>query len=237
MTPTTPTRSRPRYLRFSVRTLLVMLTLFCVWLGWKAQRARTQREVVAWVHEMGGSVYYDYEIDGKNGTFVSNPQPPGPDWLRELLGVEFLDEIVEVRIRKSVADISPLSKLKSLEWLCMTNHQVTDLSPLRKLTNLKRLELYSRQVSDLEPLAELTNLEILALDNTQVSDLSPIAELTKLRELSVRYSKVRDASPLAKLKSVERMHLRYSHVPREEVEELRKALPNCRIDWSRPRTR
>jgi len=217
--------------------LLVVLTLFCVWLGWKAQRARTQREVVAWIQEMGGSVYYEYEIDGKNGTFISNPQPPGPDRLRELLGIEFLDEIVEVRLRCSAENISPLSKFDTLEWLYMTNHEVTDLTPLSDLKNLRRLELYARQVDDLEPLAELKNLEILVLDNTQVSDLSPMANLAKLREFSLRYSQVRDVTPLYKLKNVQRMHLRYSHVPRADAEELRRALPNCRIAYSRPRTR
>ncbi len=166
MSTTTATKPRHRLVRFSFRTLLIALTIFCLCLGWKAEHARKQREVVAWVQEMGGTVYYDYEIDDKNGAVDPNAQPPGPDWLRDFAGIGFFAEIVEVRMRNSVTDISPLAELKSLEWLYLTNHQVSDLSPLSKLTNLKRLELYSRQVRDLSLLAELTNLRFLVLDNT-----------------------------------------------------------------------
>ena len=58
-------------------------------------------------------------------------------------------------------------------------------SPLSELKNLKSLTLTETPVSDLSPLAELKNLESLILVATKVSDLSPLSELKKLKSLSV----------------------------------------------------
>ena len=82
--------SRPkpkrRWLQFSLRTLLVFVTLSAFASGWfvvKMQRARRQREAVKAIVEAGGRVWYDYEVNAPTG---SVPKPPGPAWMRKLLG-------------------------------------------------------------------------------------------------------------------------------------------------------
>jgi len=50
-----------KYLRISLRTFLILLTLFAVWLGYKVNKRREQREIVEMIREMGGSVWYDSE--------------------------------------------------------------------------------------------------------------------------------------------------------------------------------
>ena len=110
---TVRTKSERRFLRFSVRTLLIVLTILCIWLGWKVERARRQREAVAFVHEMGGSVNYDYEVDN-DGRFAPNAEPPGPKWLRRQLGVDFFDDVILARlVEAEVSDITPLSGLET----------------------------------------------------------------------------------------------------------------------------
>ena len=42
---------KTRWLRFSLGTMLVVVTVLCGLLGWNVQRAKTQRQVIAWVHE------------------------------------------------------------------------------------------------------------------------------------------------------------------------------------------
>lgn len=46
---TTPDKPR-RWFRFSLRTFLVLLTLFCVWLGVQVKWVRDRREALKWVH-------------------------------------------------------------------------------------------------------------------------------------------------------------------------------------------
>ena len=43
---TEPIKRRPRWLRFSLRTLLVVMTVLCVWLGIKVNAARRQKEAL-----------------------------------------------------------------------------------------------------------------------------------------------------------------------------------------------
>ncbi len=76
---------------------------------------------------MGGSVEYDYEYD--DGNKVPNAEPPGPQWLRNLLGLDYFDDVVFV-------------------WLNLEGTQVTDVTPLSGLTSLQRLDLDGTQVGE-----------------------------------------------------------------------------------------
>ena len=60
-------KPKRRLLRFSLRAMLLVLTVFGVWLGVKVNRANNQRAVVAWLTENGGWVMYDwwFDKDGK----------------------------------------------------------------------------------------------------------------------------------------------------------------------------
>jgi hypothetical protein len=53
--------SRPwrRFLRFSVRGLIVLVMVIGCWLGWIVQGAHVQRDAVAAIRRAGGEVEYD----------------------------------------------------------------------------------------------------------------------------------------------------------------------------------
>ena len=56
------------------------------------EAARRQREAVATIEKVGGVVDYDWEYDEGRTTFLANAHPPGPPWLRGLLGDEFFTQ-------------------------------------------------------------------------------------------------------------------------------------------------
>ena len=61
------TESEPkrRWYQYSLRTLLIVMVLFCflfAWVGVKIREGIKQRNVVEWVEQMGGEVYYDYQV-------------------------------------------------------------------------------------------------------------------------------------------------------------------------------
>ena len=227
-------KPRRRWLQYSLRTFFVLLTVLCVWLGWTVHRANEQRKVVEWVKEMGGTVEYDYQFD-KDDVDIDDAEPPGPAWLDQLLGVDYRQEVEGVDLADTQAnDLTPLAGLKRLEWLAIRGTPLSDLTPLAKLTRLQELELEYTQVSDLTPLAGLNNLRWLNLQNTQVSDLTPLAGLANLKYLYLNNTQVSDLAPLAKLTSLKWLDLYETPVSEEQVEELRKALPNCIIPWSPP---
>ena len=171
-----PSKPKRRWYQFSLLMFLISLTAFAMWFGWSMHKAHEQRNVVAWVEKMGGTVGYDYEVRW-DGNLYDGPEPPGPVWLRKILGMDFMDDVVLVDLGATpVTDLNPLAGLAQLEHLSLMDTQVSDLAPLARLTNLKCLYLYGTQTSDLTPLAGLTNLVILG-----VGDFVSEEEAAKLR--------------------------------------------------------
>ena len=84
-----------RVFRVSLRTVLVLLTLLCGLMGWKARQVTRQKEAIAWIKSNDGYITYDFELTksvvhlDENGDVAYGPKAPGPRWLRELLGIDF----------------------------------------------------------------------------------------------------------------------------------------------------
>jgi hypothetical protein len=197
----TPTPRR-RWLQFSLRTMMVIVLLFGCgfgWLGMKLRQAREQREAVKAIRTWQAVATYDYELDPRQDPFT-RPVPPGPSWVRGLLGDDFFAHVVIV---DNLFD--PVGKeIKS---------KMTDdgLVYLRAFPHLRELYLRGRPFNDvgLVHLEGLTQLETLYLDATQVTDeeLVHLQGLARLKRLFLNGTKVTDAG----------------------VVELQKALPNVQI--------
>ena len=175
---TTPTKRR-RF-RFSLRTLLIVVVLLSLPLGWfalKMREAARQRKAMEAIREAGGDVFYDYQLTG-DLFFEENAEPHAPAWLRKLGGDGIFADIVCVHFsyREDVGDVvwEDLKGLTKLESLTLSGTQVSDagLRNLKGLTRLEYLGLANTHVTDagLENLKGLTILRQLDLSGTQVTD-------------------------------------------------------------------
>ncbi len=140
--------TKPRcWFRFRLRTLLVIVTVLSVslgWVGWELDQRRREKVVVAWIEQMGGEVYFlnYFPVDKRI-------------WWKKTKGKWFGERVRIVDLYASeVIDLSPLAELKNVEMLELSNTTVTDLSPLAELKNLKEVYLRFTQVSE-EHLEEL----------------------------------------------------------------------------------
>jgi hypothetical protein len=82
---TEPKRKR-RWFQFSLRTLLIftlVVAMGCAWLAGKAERKRRERAAVEALRKKDAWVIYDDDLLRRNGT------PPGPAWVRWLLGENY----------------------------------------------------------------------------------------------------------------------------------------------------
>lgn len=121
LTSAAPNQVRPgrRWLQFSLRSFLIVLTIGCLWLGWKVERARRQRETVKAIEASGGWVHYDWQSPrvAKNASFWagtsfnSKATIDAPPWLRRLIGDDFFQD-VEVVYLKQGADSSDVDVRK-----------------------------------------------------------------------------------------------------------------------------
>jgi hypothetical protein len=168
-----------RVFHISLRTMMIIFTVLCVLLGWKVYRVQRQKQAIAVVEASAGFIVYDYQRNRNIDGYL-----PGPDWLCELLGVDYFAAVVAVGFQK-----------------------YKDIAPLGSLTDLGTLYLADAEQQDLATVARLANLRALALDGGSFSDLSPLAKLTRLEELQLIGSNFDD----------------------EEIERLKRMLPNCRV--------
>ena len=232
-----------RRFQFSIRSLLVMVVavaLPCSWLAVEMKKASEQREAVGAIKKAGGGVLYDWQFDA-NGATNSNSEPPGPIWLRSLLGEDFFQSVRIVFLEgKHVTDaeLEHLKGLGQLPELHLGGTQVTDagLEHLRGLSNLQILLLGSTQVTDggLEHVKGLGKLQILSLRNTQVTDagLEHLKGLSKLQELDIFGTQITDAGleHLAGLSQLHKLYLDNTQVTDAGLEHL-KRLSELQVLW------
>lgn len=233
-----PSNTAPRHrrwLRFGLRAFFVVVAVAGFAFAWKANEVRRQRAAVTWVIAQGGHVIYEHEWDSENLKYGGEADPPGPDWLRSLGGLDYVSRPVHVSFNTAdpldefppveaailggwnpgtaqVVDLAPLAYLKNLESLTLSDSQVHDLTPLAGLKNLQLLALPGTQVADLQPLASLLRLRVLILAGTQVTDVSPLAGLNDLGMLDLSGTELADVSPLAGLAQLSILCLRDTQV-------------------------
>lgn len=169
-----PKTARKRF-RFSLRTLLLVFTVFGFWLGAKVDRARKQKRAADHVRELGGWVLYEYEIDKSTGYYLDPSKryqvsPYGARWLRELLGPEFFNRPISI----------------SLAHTAITDN---DLVLLHDMPSLRSVGLEKTQVSDagMNELAALKNLRTLYLNNTNVSETGVSRLREQFPEMKISY--------------------------------------------------
>ena len=173
-----------RVFRMSLRGLMVVILIVGVLLGWRVNRANTQRRAVAVIQKAAGSVEYDYQYP--KGSSTANAKPWAPDWLRRAVGDEYFQEVTSVRFNARhnidgqtmvVTDetMAAIGRLDRLITLDLPRTTVTDdsLAHISGLTGLNRLLLdYCPEVTDrgLAHLRRLNRLRVVRLSSTRITD-------------------------------------------------------------------
>jgi hypothetical protein len=168
-----------RFLRFSVRGLIVLVLVIGGGLGWIVREARIQREAVAAIRKAGGTVLYDWQW--RDGDLIPGGKPCAPGWLVDLIGVDYFGHVTAVGLYPDrtgsddavLAHVGRLTRLQSLAYNSF-DAEVTDagLAHVSGLINLSYLGLSNTQVTDagLVHLKGLTKLESMNLESTRVTD-------------------------------------------------------------------
>jgi internalin A len=239
--PAEPTR-RPwwRFLRFSLRGLIVIVLIIGGSLGWMVQSARVQREAVAAIEEAGGIVQYERRHWSRPNSLpvqpVSGPWAPG--WVVKLVGVDYFDRVVQVALNEEdsaaalpyIRDL-PHIRFLSLEAPCVTN---ADLEYLEGLHELELLSL-NDEVTDagMKHLKGLSSLGELYLGGTRISDagLAELEPLHRLWYLSLPETDVSDSglAHLKKLEGLRHLNLCGTRVTDAGVRDLLQARPSLEI--------
>jgi len=212
--------SRPwrRFLRFSVRGMIVVVLLVGGCLGWIVRSARIQREAVAAITKSGGSVNYNWE-EWKNGVLVPGGRPWAPRWLVDLLGVDYFGHVTCVSYWQGELDRSAartaevVARASELQAVINDALGGTNREP-ESLTQEEQQKILKLAMSDGKTFgAKLEELnQLWHRDDFRCTDeeLAHLKWLTDLSELDLHSTSVSDAglAHIERLIKLERLELR-----------------------------
>jgi hypothetical protein len=230
-----------RFLRVSVRGLIVFVVVFGAGLGWIVRSAHIQRDAVAAIKKAGGHVVYSWEWD--HGNAILGGRPWAPSWLVESIGVDFFGHVTVVYCIGSSSPtdtiLAEVGRLNQLQRLSVSNTSViteAERGDLNRLANLSILSLEGTQFTDagLAHLKGLTNLSTLWIGSHKVTDagLVQLKGLTNLSDLSLHCTQVTDAGlvHLKGLTNLSVLGLSSTQVTDAGLVHL-KGLPNLSVLW------
>jgi hypothetical protein len=193
-----------RWFQFSLRTLLVFVTLCaipCSWLAVRREHIRRQREAIKTIEGLGGLWAYS--------------DPTDHSWVDKVLD-DNCPNVVCIHLDLTEVTDDQLGKcaeFTQLEVLTLPGCHITDagLAHVQGLNRLEFLDLSDTSITDmgLERIQGFMALEGLVLRGTGITDMG----LKHLRGF----------------KNLRRLYLESTSTTKEAVEHLKEALPKCKI--------
>lgn len=235
-----------RYLRFGLRTLLIVVTIIALAGGWLAERRHRRLTAMRTIAAAGGGLSSEHSWQTMQTAFLPPTSPPVEvrrSW-REILfgeqyrGVDFTDgRPLAGETLDAVAAISEVKLLSFHGGVLSDDHA-------QRLAGLRQVETFIASGSPLtdrtaEVVATWPELKWLQLDDTQLTDAAVphLIKLQKLEVLRIQGTRITDRgfAQLAALKNLKDLTIgdTPSHpmpVSMKCHDELQRALPNCRFN-------
>jgi hypothetical protein len=178
--------TRRRWLRFSLRTLLVLVTVCGIWLGVKVDQARRQKRAVEQLLALGADIAYEHQrVDG---WYDSSIELDVPTWAQELCGKDFFQTVYGVYF----GPIGWHGSGERRSWPVKDE----DLACLADLPHVEEIWLCDAPVGDvaLAYLPHPERLRIACFESTTLTDgfLRRLKGSTSLRTLSINSPNITD---------------------------------------------
>ena len=219
-----PSRPRRRFWTMSLRGLMILVLVVGGLLGWRARRASIQRRAVAIVTAAGGHVTYDFQAP-PNRPFQPGASPPGPRWLRALLGDEYFQEVAVIFLQNPkngppritpevVRAVAEFDHLQSL----VVDHVPLDDAAILPLTRISSLRHLSTDVAatetSLAAIRQMPNLRVLQLlfepanlDGSALRHFQGMDQLEWLQIAGIDSIQPADLTSIASLTGLRKLHL------------------------------
>jgi Leucine-rich repeat (LRR) protein len=154
-----------------------------------------------------------------------------PDEIRQLINLRYIN------LSNNSFDAFPpqLTKLNRLEELGFSNNSLREFPDLWALINLKELGLNGNKLTEIpSKITFLKNLQRFAISENQITALPPeITALKNLQELDISNNKITNLPKEIRLfKSLKKLNLNGNPLTDTYVDQLRKDMPWCEIEFS-----
>jgi type I restriction-modification system DNA methylase subunit/GTPase SAR1 family protein len=101
--------------------------------------------------------------------------------------------------RWRISSLTPVTKLKKLEFLNLSNNAITSIIGLNELSNLKEVHLNNNEISEVETLDNLALLNELYLSNNKIEIVDFINKLPSVETLDLHNNLIKDLTPIKRI--------------------------------------
>ena len=116
--------------------------------------------------------------------------------------------------------------------LCIEGTELSELFGLEQFENLETVQLGRNWIENLSAFQNAycrEKIRSLDLSFNRIQDISPLSALTSLETLDLRSNQISSLRPLLQMTQLKKLDLRGNPLTEDQVEELRRALPDCEI--------
>ena len=216
--------TRRRWLRFSLRALLLLTLLagiVCGWLGTELARMRRERLAVAKLKKIA-SIYFHLEPEKRKSLmFPGLGGEPPPMTLkqkavRQIFGKPYHQRVADVflwgaesrdtTIAKTV-DLSLLRDFDAITDISIRNVSVRNAQSISHLRHIRSLTLVNTGIEDVTCLNGLTRLLKVNVSNNRLTQLPSLNSLSDLNELDLSNTRVHRLDSVHQCVSLESLWL------------------------------
>lgn len=124
---------------------------------------------------------------------------------------------------RAIKSLSPLSELRDLKVVDISNTQIQDLGPISNVTFLESLNISSTPTSDIQFIKYSDRLRFLDISNTQVDSIAELINLKNLISLKIQKAPIASFSVINEFQNLEELDLRESGFNNaENIKSLKK---------------
>jgi len=201
-----------------ISNILIILSATLIVRNW--QQKLIDREINSWAQENG--VYFERGY---------------PHWVRKLPNFaksvysKFCSEVitlVEIHANDVGEEVDLVGGIGDINYDVRT----IDLSPLSKIHTLESLYIVGVEIKNFEALSKIENLTCIILAGSGFQSLESLTSHKNLKELVIHSDSLKDISALKSLKGLKSLSLyTNNNISAAQVNEVCNLLPNCKIEF------
>ena len=203
-----------RFLRFSLRSMLLLTTLVAVVVGVRLNRANRQKVAVRYIQQVGGVVQYDIPSKPKQSArarLVNELEPTANGVLEQMLGIDFFYDVKSVEITPRAR-----SRHEHMLELSLNDRLLQTTSPqvlqdlieaiARSRATAAKQQIQTDWDAAIAAVSELRTVESIELDCGRISSnqLELFGKLPRLKSLNLHNVLLQD-SEAPSLRKLERL--------------------------------
>ena len=199
--------------RFSVRTLLCIITALCILLALRSNAIRNEGELISVVDELGGRVYFG--------------RPYHPQWI-------FANYQYEQKQTELSRILTGTREGESPCVVCFDGMTIENPDDNFADWIRRRSEIRDRDIKRLLPsLKRVGTVKELRLDQTEITNagIAMISEIPSIEVLTIAFTDIDDAcaSELASMPNLRFLDIFKTRLSENATRKIQDALPNCLI--------